>query len=841
MDIARNVAPYGLTQQVARARLQEDGPNEIARRPPRSIFAIALQVIKEPMFQLLFAAGVIYLLLGDLGEALMLLGFVVLSASISVIQEKRTENVLEALRDLSSPRALVIREGQQQRIAGREVVREDILVLTEGDRVPADARLMSTVGLMVDESLLTGESVFVEKWAQQAHEVFAGTLVVKGHGLACVTQTGAQTEIGKIGSLLKDIEDEPTQLHIQTRRFVKIFGVFGITLSLVMVLAIGLTRGEWLDGILAGITLAMAVLPEEFALVLTVFMAMGAWRMSRHQVLTRKSAVIEALGAATVLCTDKTGTLTLNQMSVAAIRANGQEWRATETEMPHEFHPVLEYAILASAQQPTDPMEIAFHALGEQHLKGTEHLHGEWLLAYEYALSAELLAMSHVWQPSAGEGFEVAAKGAPEAVIDLCHLPTQQALQIRDQANAMAAQGMRVLGVARARVGSGSWPGHQHDLDFEFLGLIGLADPLRESAAQAIATCRQAGIRVVMITGDYPVTALAIARQAGIASASDSLDSVMTGQEIAALSDAELADRVSSVRVFARIKPEQKLAIVHALKSRGEVVAMTGDGVNDAPALKAAHIGIAMGQRGTDVAREAASIVLLKDDFGSIVRAIERGRSIYANLKKALAYIIAVHVPIAGLALLPLALGMPMLLFPAHIAFLEMVIDPTSCFVFESEEAESDAMKRSPRRVNEPLFSRALLAWSVFQGVVVFLAIGGLVGWLSRSGSAIDEIRAASFAALVISGSALVWLNRGRASGHRRLNRSMTIIFSLTGLALALVMLAPSLRELFRFAALGAEALVAVGLATSLSFVVIWLARGWFSRRQMVSARPIGG
>jgi P-type Ca2+ transporter type 2C len=834
----------GLTEAEALRRWKQNGPNELPRKPPRAVWRIAFQVIREPMFLLLLAAGMIYLFLGDWVEALMLLGAVVATAMISIVQEKRTDNVLATLRDLANPHALVIREGQQKRIAGSEVVCGDVIVLAEGDRIPADAQVLSGNNLQVDESLLTGESVAVDKlWAAgaDAPPVFSGSLVVRGHGLAQVFATGINSELGKIGKALGDIPEEPTRLHAQTRQLVKLFGSIGFTLSVLVVLFYGLQRGDWLAGALSGITLAMAILPEEFPLILTFFMAMGAWRISKHQVLTRQSATIETLGSATVLCTDKTGTLTLNRMALAELRTNpqvgqsGQVWQAgsdgkTTSAVLLELHELLEYAMLASESRPTDPMERAIMELGGQQLKGTERLHPDWVLAHEYGLSPELLAMTHVWKSTNNASPVVAAKGAPETIIELCHVSPALAEEVRQTVNTMAAEGLRVLGVAKATFTGTDWPAGQHDFDFELVGLLGLVDPLRASVPQAVAQCQSAGIRVMMITGDYPVTALAIARQAGIVDAQDDeCRVVMAGDELAALSESELAKRVREVKVFARIKPAQKLAIVNALKKDGEVVAMTGDGVNDAPALKAAHIGIAMGQRGTDVAREAAAMVLLDDDFGAIVKTIAQGRQIYDNIRKALAFVVSVHVPIAGLVFLPLLLGWPVLLFPAHVAFFELVIDPSCSFVFESEEAESDLMQRLPRPTDAALFGRQQLFSSALQGLMVLGSLLALDYALRQFGIDQNELRAASFVAMMLGSLLLVWLDlkskRSNGQAHRKPSKGFLLVVFGTGLTLLLINTVPVLQGLFKFATLSPTALGLAFASGLLSYVLVLLVR----------------
>lgn len=833
----------GLSEAEALRRLKQDGPNELPRKPPRSVWRIAFQVIREPMFLLLLAAGVIYLFLGDWVEAVMLLGAVVATAMISIVQEKRTDNVLASLRDLANPHALVIRDGQQKRIAGSAVVCGDVIVLAEGDRIPADAQVLSGNNLQVDESLLTGESVAVDKLCvsgEDAPPVFSGSLVVRGHGLAQVFATGINSELGKIGKALGDIPEEPTRLHAQTRQLVKLFGTIGLTLSVLVVLFYGLQQGDWLAGALSGITLAMAILPEEFPLILTFFMAMGAWRISRHKVLTRQSATIETLGSATVLCTDKTGTLTLNRMALAELRTLGHVrqvehvWQASADSktLPSDLHELLEYAMLASESRPTDPMERAIMELGAQHLQGTEYLHPEWVLAHEYGLSPELLAMTHVWKPKNHANHLIAAKGAPETIIELCHLDAVRSAEVRQTINAMAAEGLRVLGVAKATYAGTDWPAGQHDFDFELLGLLGLADPLRNSVPKAVAQCQSAGIRVMMITGDYPVTALAIARHAGIVNAQDDARHVvMAGDELAALSEPELAKRVGQVKVFARIKPAQKLSIVNALKNMGEVVAMTGDGVNDAPALKAAHIGIAMGQRGTDVAREAAAMVLMDDDFGAIVKTIAQGRQIYDNIRKALAFVVSVHVPIAGLVFLPMLFGWPILLFPAHVAFFELVIDPSCSFVFEAEEAESDLMQRPPRPTDAALFGHQQLFSSALQGLMVLGSLLALDYGLRQFGIGQNELRAASFVAMMMGSLLLVWLNlkskKSHDHAHRKPSRGFLLTVLGTGLTLLLVNTVPVLQDIFKFATLSPTALGLAVASGLLSYVLVRLVRRW--------------
>lgn len=804
----------GLTLQDAAKILGEEGHNELPSSKQRGNFQIALDVMREPMFLLLVACGAIYLLVGDMQEAMMLLAFVFFVMGITLYQERKTERALEALRDLSSPRALVIRDGAQQRIAGRDVVRGDIIVLAEGDRVPADALVLDCTSLSTDESLLTGESIAVRKVPGDATSpvvqpggddlpfVFSGTLVVRGQGIARVIATGQQSAIGKIGKALQAVTSEETLLQRETGRLVKILATAVFVLCALLILVYGITRGAWLDGVLAGLTLAMAVMPNELPVVLTIFLALGAWRLSRTQVLARSAPVVETLGSATVLCVDKTGTLTLNRMSVSALNTDGTLYKIGDFRNdppPDTFHDLVEFSILASQRDPYDPMERAIKDFGEEYLAHTEHLHGDWRLEKEYPLSPELLAMSHVWRAPEGNEYVIAAKGAPEAVADLCHFSDSQHREMMTAVTRMADDGLRVLGVARSYFREVGLPGEQHDFTFEFLGLVGLADPVRPTVAAALQDCYRAGIRMVMITGDYPGTARSIARQIGLVQP----DEVITGPELENMSEVDLQERIRTVNIFARVVPEQKLRLVKALKSNGEVVAMTGDGVNDAPALKSAHIGIAMGGRGTDVAREASDLVLLDDDFASIVRAVKMGRRIFDNLKKAMAYLLAIHIPIAGMSLIPVLFKWPLLFMPIHIAFLHLIIDPACSIVYEVEPAEMDAMNRPPRDPKEPLFSKRVLLLSTLQGVSVLVVLLIVFGVSLVRGHGELEARTLAFTTLIIANLGLMMTNRSWSNTIGRiLGAPNSALWWVTGGAVIFLGMAlniPIFREVFRF------------------------------------------
>jgi len=831
----------GLTSSEVKARLERDGFNELQSAKKRSIFHIAAEVFREPMFLLLVACGAVYLVLGDIEEAVMLLGFVFCVIGITIYQEGKTENALDALRDLSSPRALVIRDGQQQRIAGKQVVQGDILILREGDRIPADGIILWEENLTVDESLLTGESVAVRKAPGSGEEamgkpggedlphIFSGTLVVQGQAVARVLGTGARTEMGKIGKALLAVKQEETPLQQETKRLVKSIFIIALVLCAAVVVVYGMTRHDWLHSVLTGITLAMAMLPEEFPVVLTVFLALGAWRISQKNVLARKMSAVETLGAATVLCVDKTGTITQNQMSVRMLQSGLKTVDVFQAEgpLPEEVHQLIEYGMLASQKDPFDPMEKALLALGGDRLKDTEHIHEDWKLVRQYPLSRRMLAISHVWESSRGRGYTIAAKGAPEAIADLCHLEEPELAEMHGRVQQMAGQGLRVLGVAKAVFREIDLPDEQHDYHFEFIGLVGLEDPIRPAVPKAVEECRRAGIRVVMITGDYPRTAQNIGRQIGL----DDQGLVMTGPELDKLNPGELREKVKHCSIFARVVPEQKLLLVNALKANGEVVAMTGDGVNDAPALKAAFIGIAMGGRGTDVAREASDLVLLDDDFSSIVAAVRLGRRIYDNLKKAMAYIISVHVPIALLSLVPVLLNWKeLILHPVHVVFLELIIDPACSVAFEAEAAEKNIMLRKPRDPGQPMFGPKTLGLSLMQGLFSFLVVMAVYQISLAQGQPTGDARALAFTTLIVSNICLILTNRSWSTTiiqtFRNWNKALLFIILGSAFFMVLAIKVPFLKNLFYFGTLhAADALIALaaGMASVLWFELVKL------------------
>ncbi len=841
----QDLAEAGLDSAEAARRLARDGPNSLPAAGGRRWRRIAADAAHEPMYLLLAGAAVLYLLLGEPREGAFLLGMVVLMLCMTLVQQGRTERALQALRDLSSPTALVRRDGELRRIPAGELVEGDVVELGEGDRVPADALLLEAAGLMVDESLLTGESVPVGKLAAPRGGapaapggadlpwIFSGTLVVQGHGLARVSATGARSEIGRIGAALDRIKAPPGRLQRETTRLARRFALLGGAVSALLVGLLFMRGNDPMQALLAGIALSMSMLPEEFPVILTVFPAIGAWRLARSQVLTRRLSAIEILGSTSVLCVDKTGTLTENRMAVARLWRDGIVHEAVPAgPMPGPHSELLACALRASRALGSDPMEAAFWRLAADALPDAGVVPSEWSLVHEYGLTPRRPALVHVWD--CGDGaVQVAAKGAPETIVALCRADASLRTEALAVAAQMAAAGLRVLAVARANRACRPWPEDPAVFDFELLGLIALADPLRADIPDAVAGCREAGLRIVMITGDHPETARAIARQAGIGSGG-----TLTGAEIAALDEHALVRRLDGVDVCARIAPQQKLDIVQALQRGGAVVAMTGDGVNDAPALRAANVGVAMGRRGTDVAREAAELTLLDDRFASLVEAIASGRRIFGNMRKSMCYVMAMHVPIAGMALVPVLLGWPVMLYPLHIVFLELVIDPACSLAFENEPPEKDLMRRPPRAADESLFGRDAVVSALVQGIWVLMLLLALYGW-GQAHLSQPEARTIAFAALVLCNLALLVSNRQRGGIGGTLRVANPVFWAIAAVALALLALAiylPAAAAMLRLTPLSMESLAVAVLTATIALAGLE-ARKWLAARPASSRR----
>ncbi len=797
-------APAPLSEAEARERLARSGPNEIEAQPQRSVALIVRSTLVEPMFAMLLAAAALYLLLGDVAEGALLAGGAALSVGLVVMQEARNERALSALRSLAAPTARVLRAEGERRIPAREIVPGDLLLIGEGERVPADALVLRGDVLAVDESILTGESAPVLKPpcvgaldlaidpepGDASSVVFAGTMTTGGQATVAAIRTGHATRLGRIGRSLSAIEQGQTPLQRSMRRVVGWLGAGAFVFCCLVAVAYWRFRGDWIEAGLAGLTLAISLTPEEFPMVLVVFLALGSWRLARHNVLARRSAVIETLGAVSVLCVDKTGTLTQNSMEIAALAADCGVWRG-EGPRREEFARLLDAAVRASAIEPSDPMDRALLRLAAK----TGLAHDASGSIRTFPLRPDLLAFIHAWRGEAGA--IAAAKGAPEAIFRLCHTSEGDRAAVSAMLDAFAQQGLRVLAVASCDDFDADRPPKEQGFRYE--GLVAFRDPLRPDVPSAIAEAHRAGVAVAMITGDHPATALAIAREAGI----DCSAGALVGAEMAAMTAGELRQRLETVRVFARVRPEQKLALVEGFRDLGHVVAMTGDGVNDAPALKAADAGIAMGGRGSDVAREAADIVLLDDRFASIVGGVRLGRRIFANLRKALIYICAIHVPVAGLALLPILMGLPPILFPAHVMMLEMVIDPVCALVFEGEPGARNAMLRPPRPANEPLFGLRHIALGMLDGAVLLGAVYALYQAALNAPLPAEQARATAYVALVCGNLALAFATAAEpgSSFFDERRRIFWLIAAVAASLLAIVVAVPALAPLFRFSA----------------------------------------
>ena len=772
-----------------------------------------LDVLKQPMLVLLVAAGGVNFALADPLDGAVMFSFVLIVIGISAHQTWRTEKALRALRDLTAPTALVIRSGRHERIPSRDVIIGDRIVLNEGDRVPADALLVNGSSLTVDESLLTGESIPVVKSAQGDREVFAGTLIGRGHAEAAVVEVGDSTRLGVIGQEVKSIGRTKTRLQQKIDRVVLLIGLIAIVVAGLVIIGYGLLRDSWLDGALIGIASAMSMLPEEFPVVFTVFLAVGAWRMSNHHVLIRRAPAIEALGSMTVACVDKTGTLTLNQMTPVELIVDTQTWAPSDDPPPSNVHQLIAVGSLACPIDVFDPIDRAFRSLALRFPNDELHILDPSALVAEYPMSNELFATTYVW--ATPEGYLVASKGAPEAIANLCRLGESDRHRLDARVHEAAERGLRILAVAHGRLSGTTLPTDPRGFDLRFEGLMCLKDPVRPGVTESVAKLSSASVRTIMMTGDHPITARSIAEEIGL----DTSAGLLTGADIDRLDDESFSERVGRINVFARTTPHHKLRLIRALQSSDEVVGMTGDGVNDAPALKAADIGLAMGGRGTDVAREAASIVIADDSFPSLVAGVERGRTIYDNIRKAFAYVISMHAPIVGLTTVPLFIpSWPIVLQPIQIAFLELIIDPACSIVFEAESGDPDLMKRPPRRPNQPILDRSTIAIALLQGFGLFAASFGLYSWASATGKPDDVIRSLVFVSLVVGNVGLILTNRSwnlsivRTIRERR-NTTLPWLLAIVAVVLTLLLSVGFLRNAFEFGSLSSADLL-LGITT---------------------------
>lgn len=777
----------GLSEAEVLASRALHGANSLYLRPKRRFWKILAEVVTEPMFLLLILAFVLYLLIGDTGDALFMLAAIVFVTVIEVIQENRSEKALEALRQYAQPKVRVLRDGQEQMIPTEEVVVDDLILFAEGERLPADGEVIQQNDLSIDEAVLTGESLPADKTPAKGHNrVFQGTVVASGSGIARVLAVGVKTEFGKLGKSIESIESEPTPLQRQIDRFVRQMMLIGLIAFLIVFGVNYYYVGAILSALLFSLAFALALIPAEIPVAFTSFMAIGAYRMTKQKILVKQPKTVESLGSATVICLDKTGTITENRMSVAEVVDFSGKNRC------------LEYAMWASEPQPFDAMEKAIHtAYGTA--AGSDR-RTQFHIIHEYPLGGTPPMMTHLYENGRSERI-VACKGAVERIMMVCHhLSDATRTEILKKTHDLASRGYRVLGVAGADWPGNHFPSDQDQFPWRFEGLVALYDPPKKNIQHVFQRFYGAGIRVKMITGDYPETALNIARQSGL----QHNGKVLSGETLMAMTDAELRQAVAETDVFARVFPLAKLRVVEALKANGEVVAMTGDGVNDGPALKAAQIGVAMGRRGTEIAKGAASMVLLDDDLKRMVTAVEMGRRIYNNLRKAIRYVIGIHIPIVLGVLLPLVLGWPYLhiLGPIHVVFLELIMDPTCAVAFENEPAEPNQMQKPPRAANAPLFTGKELVVSILQGLMVTAGILVMYQYALTQGASEAKTRGFVFFTLMAANILLTLTMRSYEYAITRTvfykNRLMFIMLGISAAIMAAILWVPGVSRLFQ-------------------------------------------
>lgn len=746
----------GLKEDEVKKLQKQYGLNEFVKKEKPNPIKKFLGVFKEPMFLLLVVTALLYFLLKKPQEAIIMLVFVGFVATITFVQEWRTENALNALKDLTSPQVTVLRDGKKKRIKSNELVPGDIVLLAEGERIPADCRVIEVSNFFVDESVLTGESEPVLKTVDEDNEnndywkkniIYAGTLVTFGKCTARVESTGFNTEYGKISKAVSEAKEELTPLQRKTRALVKNLAIVGFFLCLMVIVLTYFYNHDLIKSILSGITLAMAIIPEEFPVVLTVFLSLGAYRLAKNNTLMRRISAVETLGSATILAVDKTGTITKNSMEVKRVYHNEKLEDASEFKSKD----LSELMIMACEREPYDPMEKAIIASAKKNIDSVEKIY-DYDVAHKIAFDSKTKRMANVYEID--DKYYTAAKGSPETILPLCQLNESEIRKIEAEVDRMAARGLRVLALADAV----TTEVHEEleDYSLNFKGLVGLQDPPKDGVNEAIELCKKAGIRVVMITGDYSKTAVAIGNEIGL----KYKDCSITGEEIDKMRDEELIEAVKHCDVFSRVIPEHKMKIIRALKANGEIVAMTGDGVNDAPALKNADIGIAMGKRGTEVAKEAAHMILMDDNFTTIVGSVKDGRRIFDNIRKAMVYIMVIHIPIIAMALFSPVFNIPQILLPVHVVLLELIIDPTCSIIFEGEEAEPNIMNKPPRNPEEPLLTKDMVVKVLLQGATMFAGAFIPFHFMVDSGVAIETARSFSLISLIFANVMLVLVNR---------------------------------------------------------------------------------
>lgn len=820
----------GLSEQEIPALLQKYGKNIFEKDRSGAFFNILWGTLREPMFILLAIACSVYFIIGEVSEGFLMAAAMIFDAAISFFQENKSTKALKALKEFTQPKVTVIRDGKEKASDTTDLVPGDVLLLEEGNNIPADARILQANDLSINESVITGESLPVEKNSFEGkNNLFQGTTVNSGKCIAEVTATGSQTTLGKLGKSITSYIPPRTLLQQQIGKFVQRLFLFGLIAFIFIWLVNYLETGSVIQGLLYGLTLAMAAVPEEIPVAFSSFMALGAFKMSRLGIISRQPQTIENLGAVTVICLDKTGTITENKMEVKIIYDyNNDELLDVEQMHQHNGEKVLYYAMLASEQDPFDAMEKAIHSAWD---RLDNDAAGTLKQIYEYPLEGKPPMMTHVYLRD-GKRL-IAAKGGAERILKVCKADPETEAKVIAHVKALASKGYRVLGVASADPYEGEFPSSQDDFNWTLLGLISLYDPPKKKIPEIFSRFYDAGIRLKLLTGDYPETAINIAEQTGL----KGNQNYFTGNDVMQMSEEDLREKVRTSNLFARMYPEAKMKVINALKANGEIVAMTGDGVNDGPALRSSDIGIAMGKRGTEIARQASDLILTDDDIEKIPEAILQGRKIYSNLKKAVRYIISIHIPIIFTAALPLLFGWkyPNIFTPIHVIFLELIMGPTCSVFFEREPVEKDIMSQPPRNRKVRLFNNAELAISIIQGLAITAGTLYLYNYYMISGHSIEETRAVVFTTLVLANIFLTFADR---SFHENFTRTIFYkndlapwVLITSALFLLLILVVPFINQLFNLTEISAtDFLICMGVA--------FISVAWFELYKSIRYRP---
>ncbi len=811
----------GLTDEEVIVARNKFGQNTLNYKQENSFLEVIKKLVKEPMIILLLAASLIYFVSGELGDGIFLGAAIIIVSIISLYQDTRSRNALQKLKNFTQPNCKVIRNYKIEEIKSEYLVVGDYLVVTEGTLIAADGIIVHSNDFSVNESILTGESLSVFKDKDKTDNlIFKGTTVESGLAIATITKIGNKTKLGEIGKSLEDITEEKTPLELQINDFVKKMVIAGTVIFIIVWVINYFRTYNLLDSLLKALTLAMSILPEEIPMAFTFFMAIGAWRLMKMGIVVKQMKTVETLGSATVICADKTGTITENRMSLAKLfTLTAQDFANPETELTEDEKNLIITAMWASEPIPFDPMEKALHQAYTDLILDDKRTH--FKMIHEYPLDGKPPMMTHIFENNEGNRI-VAAKGAPEALISICSLTLEEKLKTENAIKSLTKLGYRVLAVGESDFKSDNFPKTQQEIRFVFKGIVAFYDPPKKNINKVLNHFYQAGISVKIITGDNAETTTAIAKEVGFKNFEKSL----AGDDLMKLSDNQLLESVMDTTIFYRMFPEAKLKIINALKSKNQIVAMTGDGVNDGPALKAAHIGIAMGKKGTEIAKQAASLILLEDDLSKMVDAVAMGRKIYTNLKKAIQYIISIHIPIILTVFIPLVLGWiyPNIFSPIHIIFLELIMGPTCSIIFENEPIEKNTMLKKPRPFTTTFFNRKELITSVFQGIGI--TAGTLFTYQYSVYHGFDEAhtRAMVFTVLIVANICLTLVNRSfYYSVFTTLlykNNMIILIIAITIFITGLLLFVPTLTNFFEFKTLNAQELITCLVIGLLS--VIW-------------------